>query len=372
MHGFFSRPAETVISEQLDPSKVRQVIADNLRFKQGIQQVQRDSLILNMESLKQEADLIWNPLQVDQTHYKDDFDSMEALDDTSSLASLGTSVFSHGVQHDSKRGSLLQYKTAPIKIADSRTSTIRTLDSDRDSLCNSSLDDLNIPVEFEDEPEADLRTCPRILTSAMVQQIHNALPESLHSQKWDRCFAIGRDGDSFITLLECCQDYRSTVLVIQTTEGHVLGGFVNTKWSSNKHYRYYGTGQCFLFASHPAEEDPVPTSNPLTIYKWTGGNDYCQICDNENQILAMGGEGDFGFVVRDCFLRGETGPCRTFGNPPLVPGFGGLFEIAALEIYGIVPLIQTYPSMRMSTSLMSTSPVQRPDISSIMLEKGVF
>ena len=57
----------------------------------------------------------------------------------------------------------------------------------------------------------------------------------------------------------------------------------------------------------------------------------------------MGGEGDFGLIVQDKFAIGETGRSMTYRNPPLVSG--GHFEIAALEVYGIVPFTLTPPPM---------------------------
>ena len=58
----------------------------------------------------------------------------------------------------------------------------------------------------------------------------------------------------------------------------------------------------------------------------------------------MGGEGDFGWIVQDNFSRGQTGPCRTFANPPLLPPAERVFQVADLEIYGLQPLF--YASSR--------------------------
>ena len=102
---------------------------------------------------------------------------------------------------------------------------------------------------------------------------------------------------------------------------------------------YFGTGQSFLFASHPhgvSSNNSNNPSEPLHLYRWTGSNDFCQICDPEEGRLGMGGGCDFGFLVQDDLQRGRTGPCGTFGNPALVPD-DEYFEIAELEIYGLRP-----------------------------------
>jgi len=181
-------------------------------------------------------------------------------------------------------------------------------------------------------PEADLQYCPRILTRDMMQQIHDHLPESLSMHQWDRCFAIGRDGDSFVTLLDYCAPHRYTVTIIRSVDGYVMGGFCSVPWKSKNTTRgYYGSGQSFLFASHPMgilEEG-------LHFYPWTGRNNYCQICDIEKQVLCMGGEGDFGWIVKENFEQGQTGHCQTFDNPPLAPA--AFFRVADLEVYGLKP-----------------------------------
>ena len=214
------------------------------------------------------------------------------------------------------------------------------------------------PVQVEWEEPSDLQSCPRILTHEMMQFLHdNGFPETLQGNRWDRCFAIGRDGDSFVSFLDRCQPFRHTLLVVQTTEGEILGGFATQTWEGQegygKRHAYYGTGQSFLFSFNSVTsrgtsncESPTSHSSSTTkekqIYKWTGTNDYCQICDVEEAKIAMGGGGDFGIIVEDCFSRGQTGFCGTYGNPPLISS--GFFEVAALEVYGLVPLFQSFHS----------------------------
>jgi hypothetical protein len=301
--------------------------------------------------------------------------------------------------------------------------------------------------DFSYSSSTSTTSCPCILTPGMMQQIRRQLPLSLQGNKWERCFAIGRDGDSFHTLLEYCADYTFSVIVIRTVQGHILGGFASQPWDNRRgtvresstcqfsssssstqnqlHYHhsnsYYGTGESFLFASHadtrttaPScerngvdsfkrsstdsvrfEEDEkyagIATSTPnasisqattLSFFPWSGSNDYCQICDVEKGVLCMGGEGDFGWIVRDNFERGRTGPCRTYANPPLVPppraatttsctienlrasaddgaarglANDGHFEIADFEIYGIVQLRFGFSRGSTSSSSMSSS-----------------
>ena len=201
------------------------------------------------------------------------------------------------------------------------------------------------PVEIEPESPSSLRTCPRLLTDSMIQQLHDTLPDALQMNKWERCFSIGRDGDSFLTFTNFCAPYQYTLIAIKTVSGHLLGGFATESWGGKRKKQYYGTGHSFVFCDHPAiipgydaELDP---SKELHLYSWSGDNNYCQICNSGEQKLAMGGVGDFGLIIQDHFNRGQTGRCRTYNNPPLTPDPAGLFEIESLEVYGMVPLFQS-------------------------------
>lgn len=222
------------------------------------------------------------------------------------------------------------------------------------TLCRSygSLFDTDV-LDIVPESLEDLRDCPRILTVPSMYAIREQLPDSLKGSSWNRCFAIGRDGDSFVTFLDCCSYFNQSLVVIRTMQGHILGGFVSRTWkvqAADRH-SYYGTGQSFLFCSHPDEAYMLRgttnenTSNttaqlcsddiPLRFYHWSGVNDYCQICDTDRQILCMGGEGDFGWIVKENFERGQTGHCRTYNNPPLCHTW--TFDIADFEVYGLQP-----------------------------------
>jgi hypothetical protein len=208
-----------------------------------------------------------------------------------------------------------------------------------------------IPVQIapEDNPE-DLISSPRIMTESMFQQISDeALPHNLRMYEWERVFCISRDGDAFFTMLEMCNTFKHTLIVIKTTTGNILGGFASETWKDQDGYDYrnsfYGTGICFLFSDFPSNSDP---DKKLSFYPWTGVNNYCQICDVDRGKIAMGGgEGDFGLIIDDAFQRGSTGRCSTFNNPTLVPSIGGSFDILEFEVYGLLPLL---PALSKSSS----------------------
>lgn len=201
------------------------------------------------------------------------------------------------------------------------------------------------PVQIQPpDDSSELSYAPYLLDLVLFQEIVDyALPRNLRMYKWKRIFSIAKDGDLLFSMLEKCAPFKHTLLVLKTTKGNILGGFASEHWKAqdgfDKRHSYFGTGTCFLFSDYP--ENPEPKRG-LSFHKWSGVNDYCQICDPDIGKIAMGGgEGDFGLIIADSFLRGSSGHCATFNNPPLIPGIAGTFDVLGFEVYGMMPLIPT-------------------------------
>jgi hypothetical protein len=227
-------------------------------------------------------------------------------------------------------------------------------DDDDDDTVEEELQEppIEYPINMVPEPQSVLSSCPPLLTPTMLKQLVDNLPETVQTMTWKRLFALGRDGDCFLTMLNHCHSYTNTIVVILTTQGHILGGYAAAPWDrqSGMQRTFYGSGQSFLFATHP--DDPVAVADDdgdnnnddkLYIYPWTGDNNYCQVCDVEDGQIAMGGGGAFGLIVQEHFSRGSTGRCGTFGNPSLIPGdSGGTFDVISFEIYGFSSMAEVF------------------------------
>lgn len=65
--------------------------------------------------------------------------------------------------------------------------------------------------------------------------------------------------------------HKSTLLVLKTTEGHVLGGFASAysrdENGFGKQHAYFGFGTCFLFSTYSRNAD---TKKAFSYYRWTG------------------------------------------------------------------------------------------------------
>lgn len=211
-----------------------------------------------------------------------------------------------------------------------------------------------------------LETCTPILTHRQMNTIQQYLPYSIRDYYWDRVYNMNIHGDSFHTVLQKCYGYKHSIMIVRTSEGHVLGGYASEEWqvygntndignsvsqlqgnhrlssSQRRRNSYYGTGESFIFGCNSGENtdrgsddnDNNNTDSSLRIYPWTGNNDYCQICDIDKSIMCMGGEGSFGWILSDNFTIGQTGYCATYNNPPLISS--STFDIADFEIYVLI------------------------------------
>ena len=236
-------------------------------------------------------------------------------------------------------------------------------DCDETANNESKVESTSEALQIAPESIAHIKACPPILSEQNMQYLQTFLPFSIRDYIWERRFVIGLHGDSFCTLLQKCDGYKNSVVVVRTTSGHILGGYASEEWRAcndvvgrsyttgscsstnlrnqfrSQRNSYYGTGQSYIFGSSKATGNNDGNEMTLCVYPWTGHNDYCQICDVDRSTLCMGGVGEFGWIVSDNFTIGRTGPCATYQNPPLIDET--TFRIADFEIYTLTsPIAQ--------------------------------
>mmetsp|Transcript_34304 Transcript_34304/g.79165 ORF Transcript_34304/g.79165 Transcript_34304/m.79165 type:complete len:231 (-) Transcript_34304:930-1622(-) len=165
-------------------------------------------------------------------------------------------------------------------------------------------------------------------------QMHLAL--TVQTRRVECAYSTERDGDAFPTLLEKCCRFAHTLIVMETTKGHLLGGYVTATWSTSHGRSFYGSGQSFLFATHPQDKKSC-SKDTLQMYPWARRDSNYQMCNSKGQIAMGLGEEGFGFLVQDNLSKGFSNATETFASPSLVNG--GSFDIYRLEIYG-------FPSIR--------------------------
>lgn len=113
-----------------------------------------------------------------------------------------------------------------------------------------------------------------------------------------------------------------TIVVIETDQDHIIGGFFNTKWK--KSHEYYGDSNGFLFQLHPT----------LTVFNPTGeDNNFIHLQDG----LGFGGTKN----MPRLFIPASMEACaagvmdKTFQNGNLLPeDCLEKFSIKSIEVWG--------------------------------------
>jgi hypothetical protein len=214
----------------------------------------------------------------------------------------------------------------------------------------NSSNNLTPHVDLKEESLQVLTHAPMILSIEMMSQLEACCFEHgsftvTGLKRWKRLYSVARDGDSFASFLNHVQNEKHTVLVVKPMIGDtVLGAYVDTEWrsggggiaasetsllprglASSLSPRFYGTSYSFLFSFNPK----------LSVFKWTGRNNYNQLCAGGRIALGGGGqEANFGLCIEDCFRKGSSGHCETYNNLPLAGVDNEFFDILAFEVYG--------------------------------------
>jgi hypothetical protein len=97
--------------------------------------------------------------------------------------------------------------------------------------------------------------------------------------------SMTRDGASITRLVECCEGFSGTVLVVKDSHGRVFGGFSAEPWQL--HDIYYGSGECFVWKTEGSGAE-----RKFAYFPWSGKNEFFTL-SNKNGI-AMGG----GYVLQ--------------------------------------------------------------------------
>ena len=100
-----------------------------------------------------------------------------------------------------------------------------------------------------DDNAASLHTSPPILSHRAVETLCESLPPSLQDRRFLRLFSTSRDGASFATFMRRVRARDSTVIVVKTSSGRIIGGYASNLWSgrSGRGKRTSSANQCFLF-----------------------------------------------------------------------------------------------------------------------------
>lgn len=204
-----------------------------------------------------------------------------------------------------------------------------------------------------------------ILTADLVRAIDGALPLFVKGYTWKLLYSASQHGFNLGTFYVRAKREKRTMLLVQTFDAEVFGGYTSTPWEP--HAQYYGTGESFIFscgeATRPAQRGAVAMeqsphlghagqtaeaegtdgggdaqstcSVTVRTFQWTGMNQLFMM-STDDYIAMGGGGGDFGLLLEEDFVRGTTGMCETYQNAPLCSQDS--FEVDNFELWGFDPI----------------------------------
>lgn len=117
----------------------------------------------------------------------------------------------------------------------------------------------------------------KILSEIMIKQLVEKLPDYLKYRDWDLIFSTEKSGWSLDTFYRNCENYGSSIVVIQDEKHFAFGGFASQSWVQGR--GYYGNGECFLYTFENTEK--------LQYFFATLENEYYMLSDS--QCFIMGG-----------------------------------------------------------------------------------
>ncbi|KAH8106581.1 TLD-domain-containing protein, partial [Phellopilus nigrolimitatus] len=184
-----------------------------------------------------------------------------------------------------------------------------------------------------------------VLDGALANLLRPHLPALARlPHSWSLLYSSDQHGLSLKTLYARCAPAPTrkeagklspagSLVAVQDADGGVFGAWVG-EGVHLSHGGYYGGGDSFLWRVDPYEP------HALSVYNWTGRNDYVAFCDTDFFSFG-GGDGHYGLYLDGSLVEGTTHPCPTFDNECLAQGTrkGRMiaFECVGLEVWGIGP-----------------------------------
>lgn len=183
---------------------------------------------------------------------------------------------------------------------------------------------------FEDatDPPSLEKSMPKLtheslfISFDLYEFILSSLPNIVKGCEWVLLYSTVKHGISLRTLIRKSADLPGPCLLIAgDMKGAVFGGLLECPLRPTAKRKYQGTNQTFVFTTIYGEP---------RLFRPTGANRYFYMCLNE--LLALGGGGNFALRLDSDLLTGTSGPCDTFGN--LCLAHNQEFEVKNVELWG--------------------------------------
>ncbi|CAI8603015.1 unnamed protein product [Vicia faba] len=156
----------------------------------------------------------------------------------------------------------------------------------------------------------------------------SCLPNIVKGRQWVLLYSTLKHGISLRTLIRKSAELPGPgLLIVGDKQGAVFGGLLDCPLKPSAKRKYQGTNQTFVFTTIYGEP---------RLFRPTGANRYYYMCMND--LLGLGGGGNFALCLDGDLLNGTSGPCDTFGNQCLA--HSPEFELKNIELWGFTHAMQ--------------------------------
>nr|KJB38354.1 hypothetical protein B456_006G251200 [Gossypium raimondii] len=154
------------------------------------------------------------------------------------------------------------------------------------------------------KPPLNLSDESVFITCDLYEFLVSSLPNIVKGCQWMLLYSTLKHGISLRTLIRKSAELPGPCLLITgDRKGAVFGAMLECPLKPTLKRKYQGTNQTFVFTTVYGEP---------RLFRPTGANRYYYICLND--LLAVGGGGNFALCLDGELLTGSSGPSETFGN----------------------------------------------------------
>ena len=186
-----------------------------------------------------------------------------------------------------------------------------------------------------------------ILNPELLRKLVLGFP-LLRSQTWALLFSTLEHGSSYQTLYTNVADMGNLLMLVMTMDGQVFGAFLPTALAPTDEPKYQGSGHAVVFSLSP----------DFAAYTWTKANRYFVL--SQSHCFAVGGGGSAAIWLDEELSSGSSGPCETFGSPPLCGSDGKTtFDVYCVQVWHVATLNMFGDAFSKSQSTGTTDAVPR-------------
>eukprot|EP01134_Creolimax_fragrantissima_P005429 CFRG5429T1 len=171
-----------------------------------------------------------------------------------------------------------------------------------------------------------------LLNTELLRLLATMMPMKEQFHDWKLIYSSNKHGTTSSTLYSRCSQHGGpNILVVKIDKDHIVGAFTSHPWTftdSNglPHRTHFGCGTCFLFTLQPQ----------FRIYPWSGKNEYFMLTDRRGLHLGLS-DGFQGLWIDQSLTRGASYSTDTYDNECLAGEDKVQFNIASIEVYGVIP-----------------------------------